>query len=530
MFVFSISRCFRLVFALTLILLLVACSSDSDTPANNNANNKLSGVFLNIEGIEYSSGGEKAVTGVNGSFSYKKGASVKFFIGDILIGEIPGQAFISTVDLVSGVKDESNVFAVNIYRCLLSLDSDNDFSNGVQIAPSTLSLGIGRSINFNQSEIEFEQSAAVVVAALVESSDPSSVLVSPEITRSELRSSLLELYLGYYAGTFSGSDSGTWFLIVDGNGVITGSGVADSDGSKFSLQGSVDSSGNGVVNAGVVSGGASYTGVFQRNGKFSGTWKNSLTGDAGKFAGNKSNPPDTSGNGGTTDINTGGSITSNPDFLAGGAIFNTVSADFSSFYTNAITIKAPDIAENGAVVPVNITFPSDAGTLWLYIDNNAEKIALKADFLMTSDNGFLSTRVKMEKSGNIVAIFDNGSGSLSAAKKQVKVTIGATLQSCGLPECIIPALTNSAIRVRDKTNATVGTFKMLLGNEMSIEDYITQVSLTVAGVANTVVYFTPYVSKNPYLALYHKAGAGLEVIVKVDATQGRSVTSTIKSN
>lgn len=88
-----------------------------------------------------------------------------------------------------------------------------------------------------------------------------------------------------------------------------------------------------------------------------------------------------------------------------------------------ITIKAPDIAENGAVVPVTVTtsINSIESISLIALKNNTP---LAANFVMASNTkGFISTRIKMGKTSDVVAIIKAG-GKNFAARKNIKVTIG----------------------------------------------------------------------------------------------------------
>ena len=88
-----------------------------------------------------------------------------------------------------------------------------------------------------------------------------------------------------------------------------------------------------------------------------------------------------------------------------------------------IKIKAPDIAENGAVVPVTITTSiAGAESIALIAVNNPAPLIASYD-LGEGAEGFVSTRIKMGKSGDVVAVVKSG-GKLYSAKKEVKVTIG----------------------------------------------------------------------------------------------------------
>ncbi len=88
-----------------------------------------------------------------------------------------------------------------------------------------------------------------------------------------------------------------------------------------------------------------------------------------------------------------------------------------------ITIKAPDIAENGAVVPVEVT-SAIAGTSSIAIIAEKNATPLVADFdLMGGTQPFISTRIKMGQTALVRAVVTAG-GKNYTATKEVKVTIG----------------------------------------------------------------------------------------------------------
>ncbi len=88
-----------------------------------------------------------------------------------------------------------------------------------------------------------------------------------------------------------------------------------------------------------------------------------------------------------------------------------------------ITIKAPDIAENGAVVPVEVT-SGIAGTSAIAIlaEKNASPLVAGFDF-QGGAQGFISTRIKMANTSMVRAVVTAGGKTYTAAK-EVKVTIG----------------------------------------------------------------------------------------------------------
>ena len=88
-----------------------------------------------------------------------------------------------------------------------------------------------------------------------------------------------------------------------------------------------------------------------------------------------------------------------------------------------IKIKAPDIAENGAVVP--ITVDSSIGgieSIAIIAEKNGQPLAASFN-LSKSAKGFVSTRIKMGKTSDVIAVVSAG-GKRYASRKNVKVTIG----------------------------------------------------------------------------------------------------------
>ncbi len=87
-----------------------------------------------------------------------------------------------------------------------------------------------------------------------------------------------------------------------------------------------------------------------------------------------------------------------------------------------IKIKAPDIAENGAVVPVTVsTSLGNVESVTLLVDANNSPLV--GSFDLSKAEAFVSTRIKMGKTGNVMAVVKSG-GKLYANQKEVKVTIG----------------------------------------------------------------------------------------------------------
>ena len=88
-----------------------------------------------------------------------------------------------------------------------------------------------------------------------------------------------------------------------------------------------------------------------------------------------------------------------------------------------IQIKAPDIAENGAVVPVTVSSGvSNPDAISIIVEKNGTPLA--ASFQLASRaKGYVSTRIKMGETSDVIATVKSGD-KIYSARKQVKVTIG----------------------------------------------------------------------------------------------------------
>ncbi len=91
--------------------------------------------------------------------------------------------------------------------------------------------------------------------------------------------------------------------------------------------------------------------------------------------------------------------------------------------SDKITLDAPEIAENGAVVPVSVasTLPNVTAISILVLENpNTLAAAYK---IPDGTEPSVSNRLKMAKTTKVVAVVEAG-GKLFSATKEVKVTVG----------------------------------------------------------------------------------------------------------
>ena len=89
-----------------------------------------------------------------------------------------------------------------------------------------------------------------------------------------------------------------------------------------------------------------------------------------------------------------------------------------------VTLTGPDIAENGAVVPVGCsTALPGVKRMLLLVEKNPAVLAAVFDLTDAVEANF-NTRVKMGQSSNVLAVALMGDGKVLYAQKEIKVTLG----------------------------------------------------------------------------------------------------------
>ena len=124
-----------------------------------------------VSGVPYETRGLRARTGLDGEFQYEKGDTVRFLLGDTLLGEVTGQAQITPFDLAesavitgmsaitAALEDENHPFqtVINIAVLLQSLDQDANPVNAIEITPDIANLFQGASLDLGQHWQTFPQ-------------------------------------------------------------------------------------------------------------------------------------------------------------------------------------------------------------------------------------------------------------------------------------------------------------------------------------------------------------------------------------
>jgi sulfur-oxidizing protein SoxY len=91
--------------------------------------------------------------------------------------------------------------------------------------------------------------------------------------------------------------------------------------------------------------------------------------------------------------------------------------------SDKVNLDAPEIAENGAVVPIAVasTLPGVTGIAILVLEN--PNVLAAAYKIPAGTQASVSNRLKMAKTTKVLAVVESG-GKLYSATKEVKVTVG----------------------------------------------------------------------------------------------------------
>ena len=88
-----------------------------------------------------------------------------------------------------------------------------------------------------------------------------------------------------------------------------------------------------------------------------------------------------------------------------------------------IDLIAPEIAENGNAVPIDVT-AEGAKSITLFGEGNPEPVMATYNFGPLSPTRGASTRVRLAQTQDVIALAQMNDGSWQVARATVKVTIG----------------------------------------------------------------------------------------------------------
>ena len=91
--------------------------------------------------------------------------------------------------------------------------------------------------------------------------------------------------------------------------------------------------------------------------------------------------------------------------------------------SDKVKLDAPEIAENGAVVPISVSSTlADVTSISILVAENPNALAASYK-IPTGTIPSVANRLKMAKTSNVIAVVEAG-GKLYSATKEVKVTVG----------------------------------------------------------------------------------------------------------
>jgi len=102
----------------------------------------------------------------------------------------------------------------------------------------------------------------------------------------------------------------------------------------------------------------------------------------------------------------------------------------ASIGSGELTLKTPEIAENGNSVPVSVmvdspmTEDSYVESIALFAEGNPLPDVITFNFTPASGEAFASTRMRLAQTQNIIAVAKMSDGSVISDTRNVKVTIG----------------------------------------------------------------------------------------------------------
>ncbi len=149
-------------------LIVVGCSGGGGSGGGGGGAAINDGVFVDspVAGLNYQTETQAGITDENGTFHYMDGETVRFSIGDVVLGEAPAEPLMTPLHLAGEPFSEVDVdhpVVTNMARFIQSLDADANPGNGIRITEDVMREVSGRPIDFHQSVHEFETDVHVTM-------------------------------------------------------------------------------------------------------------------------------------------------------------------------------------------------------------------------------------------------------------------------------------------------------------------------------------------------------------------------------
>ena len=163
----------------------------------------LTGVLVDapIEGVTFETFTQQGVTNNLGQFKYVQDETVKFSVGNIVLGEVTGAPLITPVELTGGANPIDQA-AINQLVFLQSIDEDQDPLNGITVSAATLTAAATQTLDFTLDSTAFTSAVAPVVTTITSVNPTGPNAVVSETT------ALDNFYVTYVAA--GGTDTFSW--------------------------------------------------------------------------------------------------------------------------------------------------------------------------------------------------------------------------------------------------------------------------------------------------------------------------------
>lgn len=122
--------------------------------------------------------------------------------------------------------------------------------------------------------------------------------------------------------------------------------------------------------------------------------------------------------------------TKSPNQLAYKDVINAITGGKSPIKSDKVHLKAPEIAENGAVVPITVTVDSPmtendyVKSIHILASKNGNARCIDAHLTPANGKAMFATRIKLGGTQDVTTIVVLSDGQYLIATQNVKVTIG----------------------------------------------------------------------------------------------------------
>jgi sulfur-oxidizing protein SoxY len=254
---------------------------------------------------------------------------------------------------------------------------------------------------------------------------------------------------------------------------------------------------------------------------------------------------------GTPRLGGGANVIGALDYVEAEKVFSQVKEGSANTIYNQLTIKAPDIAENGAVVPLTATFDyfdPGPGEYFVFVENNEKPLAATLRYHKSVPTYKISTRLSFSQSSDVWIVYKSDDGYLYPAFKNVSISTPASPDQLFNTEykpatynpqngrlyipnlVLVPGPTvyrdvelhmrgdqswrivgaSGALAESDgfglKHRAKNGVSKVLLASPMTINDYVMTIDYTIDDEPLATARLSTFVAKNPFFSVEYPEG------------------------